>query len=50
MGAKSVAEIGINGPIPSIANAIHHAVGLRLIRTPFSPERVWRALQEADIH
>ncbi|MBS1195766.1 MAG: CoxL CutL, partial [Actinobacteria bacterium] len=49
MGAKSVAEIGINGPVPSIANAIHHAVGLRLTRTPFSPERVWRALQEAGI-
>jgi putative selenate reductase molybdopterin-binding subunit len=49
MGAKSVAEIGINGPLPSIANAIHHAVGLRLTRTPFTPERVWRALQEAGI-
>jgi putative selenate reductase molybdopterin-binding subunit len=49
MGAKSVAEIGINGPAPSIANAIHHAVGLRLTRTPFTPERVWRALQEAGI-
>lgn len=47
MGAKSIAEIGINGPIPSIANAIYHAVGLRLTRTPFTSERVWRALQEA---
>jgi putative selenate reductase molybdopterin-binding subunit len=49
MGAKSVAEIGINGPVPSIANAIYHAVGLRLTRTPFTPERVWRALREAGI-
>jgi CO/xanthine dehydrogenase Mo-binding subunit len=49
MGAKSIAEIGINGPIPSIANAIYHAVGLRLTRTPFTPERVWRALREAGI-
>ncbi len=49
MGAKSVAEIGINGPAPSIANAIHHAIGLRLTRIPFTPERVWRALQEAGI-
>jgi putative selenate reductase molybdopterin-binding subunit len=47
MGAKSIAEIGINGPAPSIANAIYHAVGLRLTRTPFTPERVWRALREA---
>jgi putative selenate reductase molybdopterin-binding subunit len=49
MGAKSIAEIGINGPIPSIANAIYHAVGLRLTRTPFTPERVWRALREAGV-
>jgi len=49
MGAKSIAEIGINGPAPSIANAIYHAVGLRLTRTPFTPERVWRALREAGI-
>ncbi|MFH1329783.1 MAG: molybdopterin cofactor-binding domain-containing protein [Actinomycetota bacterium] len=49
MGAKSIAEIGINGPIPSIANAIYDAVGLRLTRTPFTPERVWRALSEAGI-
>lgn len=49
MGAKSIAEIGINGPIPAIANAIHHAVGLRLTATPFTPERVWRALRTAGI-
>jgi putative selenate reductase molybdopterin-binding subunit len=49
MGAKSIAEIGINGPVPSIANAIHHAVGVRLTRTPFTPERVWRALREAGV-
>jgi probable selenate reductase molybdenum-binding subunit len=49
MGAKSIAEIGINGPAPSIANAIYHAVGLRLTRTPFTPERVWQALREAGI-
>jgi CO/xanthine dehydrogenase Mo-binding subunit len=49
MGAKSVGEIGINGPIPSIANAIHDAVGIRLTETPFTPERVWRALREAGI-
>jgi putative selenate reductase molybdopterin-binding subunit len=49
MGAKSIAEIGINGPIPAIANAIYDAVGLRLTETPFTPEKVWRALQEAGI-
>ncbi len=45
MGAKSVAEIGINAPIPTIANAIYDAVGIRLTATPFTAERVWTALQ-----
>jgi putative selenate reductase molybdopterin-binding subunit len=45
MGAKSVGEIGINGPIPTIANAIYDAVGIRLRKTPFTPERVLAALQ-----
>jgi CO/xanthine dehydrogenase Mo-binding subunit len=44
MGAKSVSEIGINAPIPTIANAIHDATGMWLTETPFTPERVWRAL------
>jgi CO/xanthine dehydrogenase Mo-binding subunit len=44
-GAKSVAEIGINGPLPTIANAIHDAVGIRLKRSPFTPERVLSALR-----
>jgi putative selenate reductase molybdopterin-binding subunit len=44
MGAKSIAEIGINAPIPTIANAVHDATGLWLTETPFTPERVWRAL------
>jgi putative selenate reductase molybdopterin-binding subunit len=46
MGAKSIAEIGINAPIPTIANAIHDATGVWMTRTPFTAERVWRALQE----
>lgn len=45
-GAKSVAEIGINGPLPAIANAIYDAVGVRLREAPFTPERVLRALKE----
>ena len=43
-GAKSVSEIGINGPIPAIANAIYDAVGVRLTEAPFTAERVLRAL------
>jgi putative selenate reductase molybdopterin-binding subunit len=49
MGAKSVGEIGINGPIPTIANAIYDAVGVRLTETPFTPERVLKAMKEAAV-
>jgi putative selenate reductase molybdopterin-binding subunit len=48
MGAKSVGEIGINGPIPTIANAIYDAVGVRLTETPFAPERVLNAMRRAS--
>jgi len=47
MGAKSIAEVGINGPLPAISNAIYDAVGVRLRRAPFTPERVLSALQAA---
>ncbi len=43
-GAKSVSEIGINGPVPAIANAIYDAVGIRLTSAPFTAEKVLRAL------
>ena len=44
MGAKSVSEIGINAPLPVIANAVHDATGVWLTRPPFTAERVWQAL------
>jgi putative selenate reductase molybdopterin-binding subunit len=47
MGAKSVGEIGINAPLPTIASAVHDATGVWLTESPFTPERVWRALREA---
>jgi probable selenate reductase molybdenum-binding subunit len=43
-GAKSIAEIGINGPLPAIANAIYDACGVRIKKAPFTPERVLAAL------
>ncbi len=49
MGAKSISEIGINAPIPTIANAVHDATGVWLTGTPFTAERVWRALREAGM-
>ena len=45
-GAKSVSEIGINGPQPAIANAIYDAVGVRLTEPPFTPEKVLKAIKE----
>jgi CO/xanthine dehydrogenase Mo-binding subunit len=46
MGAKSISEIGINSPIPAIANAIYDATGVWMTETPFTPEKVWKALNE----
>jgi putative selenate reductase molybdopterin-binding subunit len=43
-GAKAVAEIPMDGVAPAIANAIYDATGLRLRSIPFTPERVWQAL------
>ncbi len=48
LGAKSVAEIGINGALPAIGNAIFDATGIRLHRSPYTPERVLAALREKD--
>lgn len=48
-GAKSVGEIGINGPAPAIANAIYDAVGVRLRDLPMTSERVYRALEEGPV-
>jgi len=45
-GAKSVSEVNINPPIPAIANAIHNAAGIRLRRSPFTPERVLEEIQK----
>ncbi len=44
-GAKSVSEISINGALPALSNAIHDAVGVRLCRSPFTPERILQALK-----
>jgi 4-hydroxybenzoyl-CoA reductase subunit alpha len=46
-GAKEAGEGPLHPSIPAIANAIYDAVGVRLDSLPFSPPRVWRALQAA---
>lgn len=43
-GAKSVAEIAINGPAPAISNAIYDAIGVRLHSLPMTPDKVLAAL------
>jgi putative selenate reductase molybdopterin-binding subunit len=46
-GAKSVAEIPLDGVAPAIADAIHDATGVWVREVPFTPERVWQALLAA---
>ncbi|MEW5951495.1 MAG: molybdopterin cofactor-binding domain-containing protein [Elusimicrobiota bacterium] len=45
-GAKSVSEIGINGPLPAINNAIYDALKIRLFEAPFTPDKVLSALEK----
>jgi CO/xanthine dehydrogenase Mo-binding subunit len=47
-GAKEAGEGPLHPSIPAIANAIYDAVGVRMDAMPFSPPRVWRALQHAS--
>ncbi len=44
-GAKAVAEIPKDAVAPALASAIFDATGVRISNLPFTPERVWRALQ-----
>jgi 4-hydroxybenzoyl-CoA reductase alpha subunit len=46
-GAKEAGEGPLHPSLPAIANAIYDAVGVRIDRLPFTPDRVWRALREA---
>ncbi|HRT37310.1 MAG TPA: molybdopterin-dependent oxidoreductase [Caldisericia bacterium] len=48
-GAKSVAEININGPAPAIRNAVLDAVGIKLNSLPMTPEKVFKAILNSGI-
>jgi CO/xanthine dehydrogenase Mo-binding subunit len=43
-GMKGVGEIGINAPLPAIANALADATGGRFFSAPFTPEKILLAL------
>jgi carbon-monoxide dehydrogenase large subunit len=51
LGAKGIGESGTIGSTPSIQNAVIDAVshlGVRHIDMPCTPERVWKAIQDAE--
>jgi putative selenate reductase molybdopterin-binding subunit len=45
-GAKSVAEISIDGVAPAMASAIHDATAVWMRELPYTPERVKQALKQ----
>lgn len=46
IGANSVSEIGINGPLPALSNAIFDAVGVRLVKPPFTAEKILTGIKD----
>ncbi len=51
LGAKGCGEAGTIGSTPAVANAIIDALmplGITHMEMPFKPERIWRAIQEAQ--
>lgn len=47
-GAKSVAEIPLDGPAPAVANAVFDACGIRIKDLPLTPEKILFALMEKE--
>jgi carbon-monoxide dehydrogenase large subunit len=50
LGVKGWGEAGCAGALPSVMNALVHALaeyGIRHIDMPATPERVWRAIHDA---
>ena len=50
LGAKGVGEAGTVGALPALVNAVNDALaplGVRHLDMPMTPERVWRAIQDA---
>jgi putative selenate reductase molybdopterin-binding subunit len=47
-GVKAVAEIPMNGVGPAVGNAVFNACGADVDRAPITPERIWKAMAEAN--
>jgi putative selenate reductase molybdopterin-binding subunit len=47
-GAKSVAEISIDGVAPAMVSAVHDATGVWVRELPLTPKRVLQALRRRD--
>lgn len=47
-GAKGMGEAAMNPAAPAIANAIYNATGARVYHLPMTPERVLKAIKEAQ--
>ncbi len=43
-GSKAIAQVSISCVSPAVCNALYDALGVRLTSTPFTPEKVLRAL------
>jgi len=51
LGAKGIGESGTIGSMPAVHNAVIDAVshlGVRHIDMPCTPERMWRAMRDAE--
>ncbi len=48
MGSKGIGEIGIVGTAAAIANAVHHATGVRVRELPITLDKLLPGLPEAD--
>ena len=45
-GAKGLGEMPMNGAAPAVANAVEHALGIRVCDLPITPEKIFAALEE----
>ena len=48
MGAKGIGEIGIVGTAAAVANAVHHATGIRVRDLPIRPDKLIGALPRGN--